>query len=56
MWVLELVMCSLLVSIIKKLIVFRSKMWNQVGTKTKVKDVKGIGHELFPLHFFWFYK
>jgi hypothetical protein len=45
-------MCPLLVSITQNLIVFKSKMGNQGGTKTKVKKVKGIGHELFPLHFF----
>ncbi len=38
MWVLELVMCPKLVSITQNLILFKFKMWNQVGTKTKVKD------------------
>jgi hypothetical protein len=45
-------MCPELVSITQNLILFKFKMWNQVGTKTKVKEVKGIGREPFPLHFF----
>lgn len=53
MWVLELVMCPELVAITQNLILFKFKMWNQVGTKTKVKEVKGIGCEPFPLHFFF---
>ncbi len=52
MWVLKLVMCPLLVSITQNLILLKSKLWNQGGTKTKVKEVKGIGRELFPFHFF----
>ncbi len=56
MWVLELVMCPKLVSITQNLILFKFKMWNQVGTKIKVKEVKGIGREPFPLHFFLVFK